>query len=281
MNRAEVEIAHYLKTMPQYREALHFLRKILKFQSSLADKIVACPEERSAALPMDISEAHEILRSGVPLFEKKSVPVSPIMFRNALEELRILLPKEPDGSALDRLLSLDLLTPENVGMVLDELKTSGAPCIKRLAKNASADPDILLFLLRTVLSPFFEYQAGFYRNLVDSHFWRHGMCPICGSAPEMARLAGDDGRRILACSLCHAEWAFDRLRCPFCEYDGSPVVRHFNVEGDKVHRVDCCDACRRYLKVVDERVLGHPASLPVEEVITSHLDRLAEEQGYQ
>ena len=104
---------------------------------------------------------------------------------------------------------------------------------------------------------------------------------MCGSEPGMARLAADDGRRILACFLCHTEWVFDRLRCPFCEYNGPPIIRHFTVDDDNAHRVDCCDACGRYLKVVDERVMGRPSSLPVEDVITAHLDMLAKEQRYR
>ncbi len=281
MNRTEVEIAHYSKIIPRYRDLLHFLGKILAFQSSLADKVAACSEKRIVDHPMDIPEADKILRSGVPLFENKPLPVSPALFRESLKELRVLLSEELDGSAPDRLPPPGFWTPANIESVLDELNTSGGPFIDRLAKAASADPDTGLFLLQTVLSPFFGYQAGFYRDLVGSGIWRRGICPICGSEPEMARLDGKDGRRVLACSLCHAEWAFDRLRCPFCEYDGSPTVRHFNVEGDPIHRVDCCDACRRYLNVVDERLLGHPASLSVEQAITDHLDRLAEELGYR
>jgi FdhE protein len=281
MNRAHAEIARYSEIMPEYRESLLFLRKILEFQSSLADKINPGTDERMAEQQIDFLEACERLQSGQSLFENRSVPISPSLFRKALEELRFLLPQDSTRSALDRLLALKHMAPENVGTVLNELKTDSDPCIKRLAQVTSTQADVLQFLLQTVLSPFFENQAGFYRDLVDSDSWRHGKCPICGSEPAIARLAGDDGRRILACSLCNTEWTFDRLRCPFCESEEQPSLRHFTVNDDKAYRVDCCNKCRRYLKVVDERVSGHPTSLPVENIITSHLDVLAREQGYQ
>jgi formate dehydrogenase maturation protein FdhE len=281
MNRAHAEITRYSEIMPEYRESLLFLRKILEFQSSLADKINPGADKRMAEQKFDFLEACKQLRSGQPLFENMSVPISPSLFRKALDELRFLLPQDSTRSALDRLLALKHMAPENVETVLNELKTDSDSCIKRLAKATSTQAGVLQFLLQTVLSPFFENQAGFYRDLVDSDSWRHGKCPMCGSEPAIARLAGDDGQRILACSLCHTEWAFDRLRCPFCESEEQPFLRHFTVNDDKAHRVDCCNKCRRYLKVVDERIHGRPASLPVENIITYRLDVLAREQGYQ
>jgi formate dehydrogenase maturation protein FdhE len=267
--------------MPEYRESLLFLRKILEFQSSLADKINPGADRRTAEQQADFLEARERLRSGQSLFENRSVPISPSLFRKALEELRSLLPQETIRSALDRLLALKSMARENVETALNELKTDSDSCIKRLAQVTSTPADVLQFLLQTVLSPFFENQAGVYRDLVDSESWRHGKCPMCGSEPAIARLAGDDGQRILACSLCHTEWKFDRLRCPFCESEELPFLRHFTVNDDKTRRVDCCNKCRRYLKVVDERISGRPASLPVENIITDQLDVLAREQGYQ
>jgi formate dehydrogenase maturation protein FdhE len=267
--------------MPQYRESLLFLRKILKFQSSLADKINRGIDKRMAEQQIDFLEARERLQSGQSLFENRSVPISHSLFRKALEELRFLLPQEAIRSALDLLLALKPMAQENVETVLNELKTDSDSCIKRLAQITSTQADVVQFLLQTVLSPFFENQAGFYRDLVGFDCWRHGKCPMCGSEPAIARLAGEEGQRILACSLCRTEWKFDRLRCPFCESKELPFLRHFTVNDDKTHRVDCCNKCRRYLKVVDERISGHPASLPVENIITDQLDVLAREQGYQ
>jgi formate dehydrogenase maturation protein FdhE len=281
MNRAQAEITRYSEIKPQYRESLLFLSKILEFQSSLADRINPGTDKRKAEQQNDFLKARERLQSGQPLFENRSVPISPSLFRKALEELRFLLPQKSIRAALDRLLALKQMAPENVETVLNELKTGSDSCIKRLAKVTSTQAAVVQFLLQTVLSPFFENQAGFYRDLVDSDSWRHGKCPICGSEPAIARLAVDDGQRILACFLCHTEWAYDRLRCPFCESGEQPFLRYFTVNDDHAHRVDCCNKCRRYLKVVDERISGRPASPPVENIVTDQLDVLAREQGYQ
>ncbi len=150
-----------------------------------------------------------------------------------------------------------------------------------MAEVTPAKSHVVAFLLHTVLSPFFQKQAEPYLEWVKESSWRRGICPICGSEPEMARLTQKNGKRILFCPLCYTEWPFDRLRCPFCESDGEPRLRYFTVNDDEAHRVYCCDKCHRYIKTVDERILGHRADLLVEDVITFHLDVMAEEQGFQ
>jgi FdhE protein len=275
------DIQRYAQAMPQYREALDFLHNILDFQVALQEEIELCSHFEPAT-------AREKWQSGQPLFTGELISIPTDMFRKALEGLCSLLPSgEAARTTLDRLLASDVMAPSNAEAWLDDLIASstrypkGGIDVQRLADAISADPDTLAFLVRTVLSPFFQKQAVPYREWVKTAPWRRGNCPICGSEPWMARLAYDSGRCILACPLCLTEWPFDRLRCPFCEEEGQPRLRYFTVEGDEVHRVVCHDRCQRYIKTVDERVLGRPANLLVEDIVTPHLDVLARDQGYQ
>jgi FdhE protein len=267
--------------MPQYAESLDFLQSILDFQTALAEKI-------EPGLHVEPVLAHEKWQAGQFLLANELLDIPLSLFREALAGLQSWLP--PDGVAqatLDQLLASDVMASSNAEAWLDDLIAStmrypkGSMDVQRLAEAISADPDTLAFLLRVVLSPFLQKQAIPYRESVKAVPWRRGICPICGSEPWMARLAYDSGRRILACPLCLTEWPFDRLRCPFCEEEGQPLLRYFTVEGDEAHRVDCCEQCQRYIKTVDERALGHSANLLVEDVVTPHLDVLARDQGYQ
>ncbi len=281
MDQTDSCIARYSKTMPQYRKSLDLLRGILDFQTTLKEKIIWSNKEMMPCLRIELAAARKKWKNGLPLFENEAIPISASLFREALADLRSLLPEESTRTALDRLLASSLLANANTERLLKGLRTDGNSCIRRLAEATSTEPDIVAFLLHTVLSPFFEKQAALYREWANAAAWQSGICPMCGSEPSMARLAYDDGQRLLACFLCHTEWAFNRLRCPFCESTGQPLLRHFIVDNDREHRVDCCDKCHRYLKTVDERVSGRPAMLAVEEVITAHLDILARERGYR
>lgn len=271
----DADIQRYARAMPQYQEPLNFLQSILNFQAELETKGL------NSQLQIEPTVAHERWRAGQPLFAGEPLPVSPALFQEALEGLRPLQPAgETAQTTLDRLFASGWMTPSNVETLLNDLIADGEACIQQVSSATSADPDSLAFLLHTVLSPLCKKKAAPYQALVQTVAWRRGICPICGSEPSMARLTHDNGRRVLACSLCHTEWTFDRLRCPFCNSREQPQLRYFTVNGDEAHRVDCCDRCHHYLKTVDERVLGRPANLPVEDVITTHLDTVAREQGY-
>ncbi len=281
------DIERYAQAQPQYREALDFLQNILNFQAGLLKRI-------KPGRQIELEVARERWQAGLPLLTGEPSPVPLSLFREALVDLRPLLPSGGTAQmALDRLLDwpldrLDTVETVEIKAVLDGLLTNSKNSktyIQQVAEATSTDPDTVAFLLHVVLSPFFEKQAMPYQDLVETAAWRHGICPVCGSEPEMARLSHDSGQRSLACSLCRTEWTFDRLRCPFCEPasqdHGQPYLRHFTVDDDEAHRVDCCTQCRRYIKTVDERVSGRPANLTLEDVMTAHLDVLAREPGYQ
>ncbi len=266
----DADIQRLVQAMPQHQEALNFLQRILDFQANLADRL-------ETELGIEPAVAHEKWRAGHPLFAGESLPIPTPVFLQALADLRPLLPAgEAALLALDRLLASGLAEH----LKSEHLVGDGDTHIQQLADATSSEPGALAFVLNTVLSPFLDKLARPYREWLGRAGWRKGICPVCGSEPWMARLASDDGRRILACSLCRTEWTFDRLRCPFCEGDDQPRLRHFVIEGDEIHRVYCCDRCRRYIKTVDERVSAGPANLLVEDVITAHLDTVAKEQGY-
>ncbi len=263
------DIQRLIKHKPRYKEPLTLLQSVLNFQAKLAEKIEPAPQ-------IEADAAREKWRAGQPLFDAEPPSIPAPLFREALTDLRPLLAAEESAqAAIDRLLDAD------IEALLNNLTSDSESGITQLAETTSTDPDTLTFLLRTALTPFFEKQAAPYREQLATAGWRRGICPICGSEPAMARLTQDEGRRILSCSLCRAEWAFDRLRCPFCVGNAEPQMNYFTIDNDETHRVDCCNHCHRYIKTVDERVLGRPVNLLVEDVITAHLDEVAKEQGYQ
>ena len=269
------DITGYAHVPPQYQETLALLQNILDFQTSLAEKV-------ESSFQVDRAVARERWQAGLPLLTGELPRLSPSWFQEAVIELRSLLPpEEAVHEALDRLLSSDFMKPSNIETLLDELLGDSKVCIQRLADATSTSPDVQARLVHTILSPFFQKQVAPYREWIETATWRRGICPMCGSEPGIARLSNENGQYLLTCSLCHTEWSFDRLRCPFCESDDQPRQRYFTVEGDRVHRVNCCDRCQRYIKAVDERALGHQANLLVEDVITAYMDGLAREQGYQ
>ena len=107
-------------------------------------------------------------------------------------------------------------------------------------------------------------------------------CPACGSPPSIARLRRADGRRLLICGLCGREWEAVRLACTCCGTQQRESLGVLRLADADARWVETCDACKGYIKTVDERKLpeGEAILAVVEEAATLHLDLTAEREGY-
>ena len=105
-------------------------------------------------------------------------------------------------------------------------------------------------------------------------------CPVCGS-PAAASLvgesAGTDGKgRLQYCSFCGTQWPYERIRCGKCGEMAPSKLHYFHVEGDPAHRLQNCDACGQYQRVVFQEDLGAlTPCMEVEDVVMAKLDRIA------
>lgn len=106
-------------------------------------------------------------------------------------------------------------------------------------------------------------------------------CPLCGGAVQVGYLVereGEQGGLYLMCSLCGVSWRSPRLVCPFCGASAEQLS-YFRVDELPHVRLDVCEACKFYLKVVDLRTDGR-AVPPVDDLASFALDLWAREQGY-
>jgi len=107
------------------------------------------------------------------------------------------------------------------------------------------------------------------------------VCPVCGSPPVASTLRVDvpvPGSRYLHCALCGTNWHLPRGQCTQCDARGK--LAYFHIEGGtEVVKAEACEACRSYLKVVDQE--KDPLADPVADDLASlALDVLMDESGY-
>lgn len=153
------------------------------------------------------------------------------------------------------------------------------PDLERTAGEMKIDFALFSFLVVQSFSPFLGSYAEKLRGHINSS-WLKGYCPVCGGEPLMARLERETGRKWLFCWLCHSEWLFRRLECPFCGNNNQESLRYFYLEDEEAYRVDVCDRCKRYTKTVDARKTESIRSLFVEDLATLPLDMVAEKEGF-
>jgi FdhE protein len=109
----------------------------------------------------------------------------------------------------------------------------------------------------------------------------HALCPFCNRKPGLGvlRQMGDGGARSMVCSFCVAEWEFRRIVCPGCGEENDRNLPVFSASDFDYIRVECCDACKTYIKSVDLTKNGHAEPL-VDELASAPLDLWAREHGY-
>ncbi len=144
------------------------------------------------------------------------------------------------------------------------------------------DPGPVRLLAEASIRPYAEALALALGRWVRDDRWNLPTCPVCGSPPRIAELRGAElaASRYLHCGFCGWAWGYRRSGCPFCENVDHRGIELLVVEDDPRCKIETCQRCRRYLKLVDNKeFFGLIPSL--EDLTTPHLDLLALERGYR
>lgn len=140
--------------------------------------------------------------------------------------------------------------------------------------------DLIELFIEESLRPALEKVVEFYGDVVRKSGWSEGYCPICGREPKIGEIRDDEGTRYLFCNQCGFEWDYRRIKCPFCGNEEQQTLAYFTIEEDDRYRVDVCNECKRYIKILDFRDTKEKADMDVEDIATLHLDMLANDEGY-
>jgi FdhE protein len=223
--------------------------------------------------------------------DQKQLPDSWFKGKALLDPIKLSLDWEQAGALYKRLLKLVEKSKEgrrqlpgleraiskdqgNSHSLMKAFLASDFETIETAASAFDVDPSVLILLFRMSLRPALLKVALAVLDRFDLSSWLYGHCPVCGSAPKLASLSSENGKRQLHCSLCETGWFFPRLRCPFCEIDDPENLSYIKAEteNEKGLRVDLCTNCGRYIKTIDLREVPGPVIVPVDDVATWHLD---------
>jgi FdhE protein len=149
------------------------------------------------------------------------------------------------------------------------------------ASELKLDPGLLRELTRLSLKPAFQLWSENLQESVGFDRWSRGYCPVCGSTPTLSEIQGKQAARRLRCSLCGAGWRYPHLQCAFCRNDDYKQLVYLTVEGEEErYKIQACNVCRGYLKVIKTFEPIPVDMLPVQELATLHLDLIAADYEY-
>lgn len=140
---------------------------------------------------------------------------------------------------------------------------------------------VVAFALRAHIQPAAaKLMSAVPKDVRESPQREHPLaCPVCGSpavASHVSVASGIQGRfRDQYCSMCGTSWPFERMRCGVCGTENASRLHYFHVEGDSSHRLQNCDECGQYQRMVFEEDLSIPLCMEVEDVVMAKLDAIA------
>jgi len=221
-------------------------------------------------------------QEGFPLFSKEDLPLdfdaAADLLKKFLEHLGATDRNDREGLKKARKKTDD--TDEWSGNLFKIILKQDEEALSLIAKEVDLDPKVLQFLGQVALTPSIYALRDAMSSNIDTDGWDHGYCPLCGSQPNMAYFA-KTGKRYLHCEFCGEEWAFSRIRCPFCDNQEQETLGYFEVEEEEGLRVYFCRKCMRYLKTIDKKAFEEVAPLELENLATIHLDLLANENEFK
>ena len=275
LDQIKGRIARFQKEKPHYRDILDLYAQILEEQTKAQARLkITVPQ-------VDQKPVTSRLDKGIPVLGTEGfaldLEAAHRLFRTLSEICKKSTPRM--GDEIPRI-------TEAVGS--GELDLHGllskhydGAYLQHEAERFGADKGILAFLVQASVRPSLEAQMEPLRDALDLEGWLQGVCPLCGSPPQIAQLRYEEGKRYLQCPLCGCQWRWERIACPYCSNKDHNSLHYLYAEEEEAYRVDLCDQCTGYIKTVDSRKLDYEPSLDLEDIITIHLDILAVEKGYR
>ena len=265
-------IEKYKNITPHYGELLDILEEILILREEYRRKM------KNVIFPIDEGLMEKKIFGGLPLIDFSTGTfdlTEPKQYFSALLEIAEKRApgetKEVLQMIQDGIFNFEKMISDSFNSLQDD----------DIAEDIGDDViDLVDLFLEESLRPALEKVVEKYGKSIAKAGWTEGYCPICGKEPKIGEIREEEGRRFLFCTQCGFEWRFMRIKCPFCGNEEQQTLAYFSIEGEEKYRVDVCNECKRYIKIVDFRESKEEADLDVEDIATLHLDMLANEEGY-
>jgi FdhE protein len=203
--------------------------------------------------------------------------------KNSWHKLRLPWLKtssEPDSAARRIRLALE----ENrldISALLPHIASGESQMVFSAAKDLQLDPGLLMTLAQNALKPALRAWCRQLTPLAREIPWNKGNCFVCGAAATLGELQENDQTKHLRCGSCGADWRFRRLQCLYCGNEDHRTQRYLYDERNREKmRVEVCDKCKGYLKVISAFTPTPPEMLPIEDLAALHLDYIARDRGY-
>ncbi|MFZ5571583.1 MAG: formate dehydrogenase accessory protein FdhE [Thermodesulfobacteriota bacterium] len=247
-----------------YAELLSFYKRVLTIRGDYRERL------RRAITPLDIDDhMRQRLKAGFPLIDMRHLGID-VSLMNAYFVQLLSITENLDSRDKEQLTELAGDKGE-FGRVIQQALQGRPP---------ARYPQALSFFLKEILFPLLEVHAAHLNQRPAWGEWEYGYCPVCGGQPVLGVLRGEAGEKYLICGACKTKWSFPRLRCCGCGTREPAHLSYLTALENGKSRVEICDHCHTYLKVLDLRSTGEEMDADIENLTSLHLDMIARSKGY-
>lgn len=249
----------YSSILPLLRDADLLVAPIVITEDDVRQKLESgLPLLQDMAIEFDFSSMAGLMASLINSVGNKDGPVAASIIRVAMEE--------------GRLNPLDVASLAVAGDK-DKLMNYG--------RQQALDPELLWTLSQFALKPVYFAIRRQTSHLIENINWDRGACPICGALAVLGEMRDNNQAKYLRCGRCGAAWRTSRLQCHLCQNEDHRTLGIlYNNEKPGNTRLEVCEKCKGYLKVIPTFSPFPPEMIAVEDLATLNLDYAAQRAGY-
>jgi FdhE protein len=234
-----------------------------------------------APLSMTAEQALAKMEMGTPLLWGLRLDIDAEAARELMLRLARVIGSQGENEPARRIISAIEENAVNVGDLLLHVVSGKMEILISEIKGLDIDHSLLVALAQNVLKPALRFWCRQLTPLAVEIPWHKDYCFVCGAGVNLAELQGNNLEMHMRCGQCGADWRSRRLFCTHCGNEEHLTLGCLYPDDDRGKiRVDVCDRCKRYVKVITTFSPTPAYMLPVEDLATLHLDYIAEDRGY-
>jgi len=227
-------------------------------------------------LDLDLDSARNLMLNMATRLERLNMNDQPRTFHLPWQRM----PQKEPGAAERIRVALEENSLE-VWPLLTHVAAGEQVPVAMTAQRLELDDKLLWTLAENTLKPALRVWSAQLASLAAGVPWNNGACYVCGAQATLAELQDNNQSKHLRCGACGADWEFPRLQCMYCRNEDHTGLRYLYSDKDNERlRLEVCDRCHGYLKVISSFAPTDPEMLVVEDLASLHLDYLARERGY-
>ena len=280
----EQRAAEILKARPAYQEMVDFYLTVFRRQIEWRNRLVVHPER------VGDDQRRQCLGRGEPLIERFDPGIESQSLVELWTEMKAVFRRGNDvlQQAVEKVDDAEEAGSFTPATWLLEQRPDRQELVTEASRQIGVDESVLATLARAVTFPHWELVAQSWLPEDSLEGWTKFRCPTCGGPPALAEVStvgkSSEGmsaptRRSMHCPFCGSCWAVSVLRCPACDSTAPGDARYFFTGEEPELRIDFCQSCNHYVKVVDTDKTSGRFHIGLELLTSSHLDAIAHDKN--